>query len=66
MTLADGFDAAIEVDKDGTVAPGTSIMSLMMLAAGVGDTITIRAEGTEAERAVDALIALVESKFGED
>lgn len=37
-----------------------------MLAAGPGDTITISATGTDAERAVAELVALVESKFGEE
>lgn len=66
VTLASDFTADIVVDKDGTTAPGTSIMSLMMLAAGPGDTIVVRAEGDDAPAALDALVALVEGKFGED
>ncbi|EMD82409.1 phosphocarrier protein [Pacificimonas flava] len=66
MTLADGFDADVEVEKDGVTAPGTSIMSLMMLAAGIGDTIAITATGPEADAAVAALVDLVETKFGEE
>ena len=45
---------------------GTSIMGLMMLAAGPGITITIQATGNEAEAAVDALCALVGARFGEE
>jgi phosphocarrier protein HPr len=41
-------------------------MGLMMLAAGPGSTITISATGNEAQAAVDALCALVSSRFGED
>lgn len=66
MTLADGFNADIVVSKDGNSAPGTSIMSLMMLAAGIGDSITITAEGAEADAAVDALGELVANRFGEE
>ena len=45
---------------------GTSIMGLMMLAAGLGAVITLEAEGPEAPEAIDALVALVESGFGEE
>lgn len=45
---------------------GQSIMGLMMLAAGIGSTIEVSAEGPEAEAALDAITALVESKFEED
>jgi len=40
-------------------------MGLMMLGAAMGDSITISAEGDEAGAAVDALVELVETKFGE-
>jgi phosphocarrier protein len=41
-------------------------MGLMMLAAGPGDEIEIRAAGPEAEAALAALAALVEARFGEE
>lgn len=66
VTLASGFDANIEVVKDGNRVCGTSIMGLMMLGAGIGDTITIAATGIGASDAVTQLVALVENKFGED
>lgn len=67
VTLASGFDAQVEVTKDGqTPVCGTSIMGLMMLAAAPGDEITIAANGLGADVAVDALVKLVEDKFGED
>ena len=56
----------IEVEKDGSTVAGTSIMGLMMLGAAMGDSITIHAEGDGAEEAVEALVALVEDRFGED
>ena len=60
------FDADIWVRKNGTVVSGRSIMGLMMLAAGPGTRITIRAEGAEAQAAVDALAELVANRFEED
>ena len=44
----------------------SSIMGLMMLAAGPGCTIEIEAEGPEATKAVDALASLVADRFQED
>ena len=66
VTIAAGLTAQVEVEKDGTKVCGTSIMGLMMLGAAMGDSITISAEGDEAEQAVAALAELVEERFGED
>jgi len=66
VQTAEQFDAAINVTRGHETVGGTSIMGLMMLAAGPGVTITISATGREAGPAVDALCALVSSRFGED
>lgn len=66
VTLASGQAATIEVAKDGSRVAGTSIMGLMMLGAAMGDEITISAAGKDAERALTALVELVEAKFGEE
>jgi phosphocarrier protein HPr len=66
VQLAEKFDAEVSVAKDATTVGGTSIMGLMMLAAGIGSTIRIAAEGSEAEAAVTALCALVADRFGEE
>ncbi len=66
VQMAGGFDAAIEVEKDGIVVGGTSIMGLMMLAASPGCCITVRAEGPDAEAAIQALGELVADRFGEE
>jgi phosphocarrier protein HPr len=60
------FDADVRVTRGGETVGGTSIMGLMMLAAGQGHTILIETEGKEARAAMEALIALVEARFGED
>jgi phosphocarrier protein len=59
------FDAEIKVSKDGHVVGGSSIMGLMMLAAGNGSDIHISASGPQAGEALQALEALIAGKFGE-
>jgi phosphocarrier protein HPr len=66
VTLASQQSATVEVEKDGSAVTGTSIMGLMMLGAAMGDSVTIRAAGDGAEKAVELLAELVESKFGEE
>ena len=66
VTVASSFDAEVTVSHDGSSVTGTSIMGLMMLAAALGDSITISATGPEAEAAVSKLAGLVLDKFGED
>ena len=60
------FDARVMVSKDGSSVSATSIMGLMMLGAGIGSDVVITADGRQATEALDALEALVASKFGED
>lgn len=66
VKCAEMFDADVKVTRDGQSVGGTSIMGLMMLAAGPGTCILIEAEGADGERALAALVALVEDGFGED
>jgi len=66
VQCAEQFDAVITVTRGHETVGGTSIMGLMMLAAAPGVTITIQATGKEAADAVDALCALVTSRFGEE
>ena len=66
VQTAEQFDAAINVTRGHETVGGTSIMGLMMLTAGPGVTITISATGNEAGPAVEALCALIASRFGED
>jgi phosphocarrier protein HPr len=66
VRLANSFSSAVELAKDGLAVNGKSIMGVMMLAAECGSAITIRADGPDAEQAVQALVDLVASGFGED
>ena len=66
VTLAGTYDAEVLVSKDGHTVDARSIMGLMMLAAGIGSNIEITAEGPQADEAVEALCALVASRFDEE
>ena len=66
VKLAGQFAAQVSVAKGDAVVSGNSIMGLMMLAAGKGSAIEIRASGNEAASALDALSALVAGKFDEE
>ena len=65
VTLAERFGASVDVIKDGQDVSARSIMGLMMLGAGMGSTVELRAEGWDAKEAMDALTALVEAGFDE-
>jgi phosphocarrier protein HPr len=60
------FNAEVWVTRGSETVGGTSIMGLMMLAAAPGTTIVVSASGAEAEAALDAIAALVGSKFNEE
>jgi phosphocarrier protein len=60
------FEAQVKVRRGEETAGGDSIMSLLMLAAPFGSTITVSAEGKEAEAALDALEKLLADRFGEE
>ena len=61
--VASRFDADVEVEKDGNVVSGKSIMALMTLEAVCGSVLKISASGPQAEEALDELAALVARKF---
>ena len=66
VQTAERFDAAVMVTRGSETVGGTSIMGLMMLAAGPGTVITVEATGREAAAAIEALAALVAGGFGEE
>jgi phosphocarrier protein len=65
VKLAFEFKAEITVAKGDTSVSGRSIMGLMMLAAGPGTELELSAAGEDAEKAIDALAALVAGGFDE-
>jgi phosphocarrier protein len=66
VKVADSFESEIFVQKQDLKVNGKSIMGLLMLGAPLGETIIISAEGDDAEAAIEALINLVNNKFGEE
>jgi phosphocarrier protein len=60
------FDAEVTVSRGNETVGGTSIMGLMMLAAGPGTTITVTATGAQAREVVDALAELASCRFTEE
>ncbi|MCP1337232.1 HPr family phosphocarrier protein [Futiania mangrovi] len=66
VRCAEVYDAEVIVSKDGQRVAATSIMGLMMLAAGPGSVLKLEAEGPEAAGALDAIAALVDGRFDED
>ena len=64
--LAGRFDARVRVARAQKEMDGKSIMGILLLAARRGSTITISADGADERAAVEALVALVQSGFGED
>ncbi len=65
VKLAAKYRSDITVARDDLEVNGKSIMGVMMLAAECGATISLRAEGPDAEEALDALATLIANKFGE-
>lgn len=66
VKLASEFEAEIAVTRDGVTVDARSIMGLLMLGAGIGCDVEVRAEGPDAAQAVAALNDLVARRFDED
>ena len=63
--LAGNFQAEIWMSRNGRRINAKSIMGVMMLAAGIGSTVRLSAEGFDAKEALDAIAALIEAGFHE-
>ncbi|MGZ3332338.1 MAG: HPr family phosphocarrier protein [Gemmatimonadaceae bacterium] len=65
VKTAGKFKSDITIVRDDLEVNAKSIMGVMMLAAENGATIALRANGDDAEAALDALSAVIANKFGE-
>ena len=65
VKLSSKFNCDITIVRDDLEVNGKSIMGVMMLAAEYGSNILVRADGPDAEQAVNAIADLVAAKFGE-
>lgn len=63
--VASGFKSEVWMARDGRRVNAKSIMGVMMLAAGKGSSVELETEGPDEQAAMDALVALIEDKFGE-
>lgn len=63
--LAANYQSEIWMTRNGRRINAKSIMGVMMLAAGIGSTVTIETEGPDEQDAMDALVQLIADKFGE-
>ncbi len=66
VKLASEFESEIQVTRDGVTVDARSIMGLLMLGAGIGCGVEVKAEGPDAGEAVAALTDLVARRFDED
>jgi len=66
VQTAEKFDAQVQVSSDGEAIDGTSILDLLMLAAAPGTSITVTTKGPQADEAMEAIVTLVNSGFGEE
>ena len=66
VKLASEFESEIHVTRDGLSVDARSIMGLLMLGAGIGCDVEVKAEGRDAPQAVAALTDLVARRFDED
>ncbi len=62
---AGAYACDVFISKDGIEVNGKSIMGIMMLAAGKGSQIIIRTEGDQADAALNAIVQLINERFGE-
>ncbi|HEX5954200.1 MAG TPA: HPr family phosphocarrier protein [Rhodanobacteraceae bacterium] len=65
VQLVQGFESTIWLVGEGREVNAKSIMGVMMLAAGIGTPLTLRAEGPDEAQALDAVAALFDRKFDE-
>jgi len=63
--LAGSFTCEVWMSRNGRRVNAKSIMGVMMLAAGLGATVELETDGPDEQAAMDALLALIDDKFGE-
>jgi len=65
VNTAAGFQSDVSLVRDGRRVNAKSIMGVLMLAAPMGTELEIECEGPDEQRAMEALVTLVEDRFGE-
>ena len=62
---ASQFSSEVWIDRNGRRVNAKSIMGVMMLAAGKGSIVTLEADGKDEQQAIEALVTLINDRFGE-
>ena len=65
VNCASGFEAEIFLTSGEKEVNGKSIMGVLMLAAGRGTELEIKADGSDEDLALEQLAELIENRFGE-
>jgi phosphocarrier protein HPr len=65
VNIANRFRSSVKVEKDGNEVDGKSILGILTLAAVQGSPIIIKVSGDDEEKALEALVALIDNKFQE-
>lgn len=63
--LAGSFQSEVWLTRNGRRVNAKSIMGVMMLAAGIGTTVELETNGPQEEEAMNAIVQLMDDKFGE-
>lgn len=63
--LASSFASDVHLARNGRRVNAKSIMGVMMLAAGMGSEVELEVDGPDEQAAAQAIVALVDDKFGE-
>ena len=66
VALASEFESEVWLVRGGNPVDATSIMAVMMLAAGQGTELELRADGPDEDEALARISTLVADRFGED
>ena len=63
--LAGSYPCDVWISRGDRRVNGKSIMGVMMLAAGMGSEVTIETAGDKEQEALDAIVSLINDRFGE-
>ncbi len=66
VRLASSFKSDVTIEKDGEVRNAKSVMGVLLLCGAKGTTLTIRAQGEDADACINAIGELISSGFGEE
>jgi phosphocarrier protein len=65
VNIANRFRSSVKVEKDGDEIDGKSILGILTLAAVQGSQLILKVSGDDEEKALEALVALIDNKFQE-